>query len=452
MTSYMPPHQPQENVSPASSTSPQEVLLKLLRIEREARQAENSAALRFTAVNAPRQLLDYRQAVLWCEADGVLAISGLSEVDRNAPFVRWLNAFLRSLDRKRGELKRADFSVAVQTEWQAWLPEYLWLEPLPFPASRANGGASGLWLLLCRPQAWNTAEQTLLGEMGEALGHAFSMFRARRPWQLRKKMAIVAGVIVLGLLVPVRQTVMAPAEVVPVEPVMVRVSLDGVVDKFHVTPNETVTAGQPLFDLDPTKLESSLEVARNTLTVAEADYRQVAQQALLDPRAKAMLVLKKGEVDRRDAEMRYLETLKERLTLKAPVNGIAVFSDVNDWIGRSVAVGEKVLDIADASRVEFIVHLPVQDMMPMPANADVDVFLNITPDTAIPAKVHYLSYQAEPTPEGVVAYRIRAALDNATQPPRVGLRGVAKLYGERVTFGYWLFRRPLGLLRQWLGF
>ena len=35
--------------------------------------------------------------------------------------------------------------------------------------------------------------------------------------------------------------------------------------------------------------------------------------------------------------------------------------------------------------------------------------------------------------------------------PRIGLRGTAKVYGEKVSLFYYLFRRPITYLRQHLG-
>lgn len=442
------------SASPETSkpAAPQEGLLRLLQIEREARRAENLNALRFTCVNAPRQLLEYQQAILWDPVTGVQALSGLSTVERDAPFVRWVERFLREHPPTRGARERASLPAAEQDAWRQWLPEQLWLEPLM--AAPGLPGAASLtmpWLILARTQPWAVPEQTLLGELGEALGHAWSLFAKKRTWRGPKRsllgLAVVAGI----LMIPVRQTVVAPVEVIPVDPVLIRVSLDGVIDRIHVQPNQRVQVGQPLLDLDPTALNGRLDVARNALSVAEADYRQVAQQALLDPRAKALVALRRGDVDRRQAELRYLEQLSERLRIQSPVEGIAVLSDPNDWLGRAVRVGEKVMDVADPNRVELLIRLPVEDMLPLPDKAAVDAYLNIAPDDAVPARVHFLSYQAEPTPEGTLAYRIKAELLDTTTAPRVGLRGTARIYGDRVSFGYWLFRRPWSWLRQWIG-
>ena len=37
------------------------------------------------------------------------------------------------------------------------------------------------------------------------------------------------------------------------------------------------------------------------------------------------------------------------------------------------------------------------------------------------------------------------------QSLRIGLRGTAKIYGERVLLGYYLLRRPLATVREWTG-
>jgi hypothetical protein len=59
------------------------------------------------------------------------------------------------------------------------------------------------------------------------------------------------------------------------------------------------------------------------------------------------------------------------------------------------------------------------------------------------------AYEAQPTPGGQLAYRLDARFDEA--PPRIGLRGTAKLFGERAPLALYLLRRPLAGLRQSVG-
>lgn len=55
------------------------------------------------------------------------------------------------------------------------------------------------------------------------------------------------------------------------------------------------------------------------------------------------------------------------------------------------------------------------------------------------------------SPGGVLGYRLKAALAAGTAPPRIGLRGTAKIYGDRVALIYYLLRRPLAAARQFFG-
>jgi hypothetical protein len=50
-----------------------------------------------------------------------------------------------------------------------------------------------------------------------------------------------------------------------------------------------------------------------------------------------------------------------------------------------------------------------------------------------------------------LGYRLKATLDDPAHMPRIGLRGTAKIYGEKVTLFYYLARRPLAAARQFLG-
>ena len=71
------------------------------------------------------------------------------------------------------------------------------------------------------------------------------------------------------------------------------------------------------------------------------------------------------------------------------------------------------------------------------------------------ARLSQTSYQSVLSPDGVSSYRLRARFESsgaAAQPlARIGLKGTAKIYGDRAALGYYLFRRPLTSLREWTG-
>jgi hypothetical protein len=141
----------------------------------------------------------------------------------------------------------------------------------------------------------------------------------------------------------------------------------------------------------------------------------------------------------------------ERIRVRAERPGIAIFGDPNDWIGKPVVVGEKVLLLADPEQVELEIRLPVADAINLRPGALVRLFLNVDPSRPHHLELRRAAYEAELTPEGVVAFRLNARFTDGQPPPRIGLKGTAKLYGDEVTLFYYVLRRPIAAARQWLG-
>ncbi|MBW0004105.1 MAG: HlyD family efflux transporter periplasmic adaptor subunit [Hyphomicrobiales bacterium] len=438
-------------------------LSTLLQLIKRARRATTLQELSFILVNETHSLLPYRQAVLWrreAESRGkVAAISGIPGVERNAPFTLWLNRALPKFDENCVPLEgprpfgAGDLGIDAQ-EWAEWLPAYGMWVPLNGPSGRRHGA-----LVLARERPWSDGERNILQELADGYAHAWAGMLARRRHfgfaQLIKRQRLlqiaIAAALLGALWMPVTLSALAPAEVVAFEPTIVRAPFEGVVDHFDIQPNQLVTQGQPLLELDPRAIENKLEVATKALSVAEAEYRQAAQQAWSDEKSRAQLALLKGRAEQRRSDVGYAKSLLERIHVTASRAGIALFDDPSDWIGKPVTIGEKLLEIADAKQAELEVWLPVADAITLKPGADVEFFLNIAPNAPLRATLRQASYEATLSPAGVLGYRLKARLVEPGDPPRIGLRGTAKIFGDRVTLFYYFARRPLAALRQLLG-
>ena len=55
--------------------------------------------------------------------------------------------------------------------------------------------------------------------------------------------------------------------------------------------------------------------------------------------------------------------------LFAKQKGIAIVDQKNDWQGRPVAVGEKIMTVANPDEVEFLIWLPVKDSLVIKENS-----------------------------------------------------------------------------------
>ncbi len=431
-------------------------LATLLQLEKSFRSADTAEALAYTLVNDSRSLIEFRQAALWqIDASEVVAVSGLAVIDANAPYISWLKQVCKQLSSDTSgtlrPLTAEDLEGDCAEEWPQWLPAHaVWL-----PVS-AYGATPQAGLLLAREADWTEGELYLLEHVAHTFGHAWAALSPKPPfWKqdwLTKKRLLISLAVLFGLLwIPVRQTALAPASVIPAHPTILRAAIDGVVDRFYVQPNDQVTKDQLLVSLEEETIKNKLTVTRKALAVAEAEYRKTAQQAMFDMDSKAQVNILKSRTEQQEAEVRSMEDWLARINIKAPHAGIAVFSDVNDWIGKPVTVGERILMVADPSDVELEIQLPIADAINLEPDSNVQFFLNVDPATPVSASLYFAAYQAEVTPDDILAYRLKARFKQADVLPRIGLKGTAKVFGSRVPFVYYALRRPLAVLRQWMG-
>ena len=439
-------------------------LITLLALSRRARQVQDPAELGFMAVNDTHALAPYRQAALWFGSAGVTALSGVVQPEANVPYVQWLERACAALHRQPGAARgvtAVDLPPELRAQWAEWLPAHALCVPL--------AGTDGL-VLLARERPFTEQETVVLAEWFDTWRHAWQGLHAKpqggwrglrtrlgqslaarpgQPWW--KQPATQWSALALAvLLVPVRLSVLAPGELVPSDPAVIRAPFDGVVAGFVVKPNQAVQAGQPLFSFDDATLATRLEVARQALSTAEAEYRQANQQALGEAKYKAQLVVLAGKIEEKRAEVSYLQGQLDRSRVVAPRGGIALFDDPAEWVGRPVVTGERILRVAEPDRMEVEAWLALDDAIPLAPGAAVTLYLNASPFDPVDARLRYVAHDATARPDGTYAYRVRA--DLAEKPRhRIGLKGTVKLSGSWVPLAYWMLRRPIAAVRQFTG-
>jgi hypothetical protein len=450
--------------SPASALNYQ--LLRLgavLELERRARAVAREE-LGFLIVNETAGVVPYQQAALWQSGsldDESLVLSGVASSERGGPYYIWLERVFAALTRDgAGDadgaraprvVVPADLPAPLASEWPEWFPAEAMLCPLGWRDTGPVG-----YLLLGRADAWTDSDRQLLEALAGTYAQSLLLHqRARKPGitqQLaarKRPLAIAAAVLLVIAIFPVRESVLAPAEVVPIDPAPVRAPFDGVVGALRVEPNQAVHAGQPLVAFDETQLQTRYEVAKKALDMAREEYADTSQQAMSDDRAKARLAMLASKVDQDQAELAYDEDMLRRAQITAPVDGVAIFDDSSEWIGKPVVLGERIMVVASPRRTQLQIEVPASSVVSFNPGAEVVFFSNLRPDEPAYGKLTFASYSTTVTADGVMSYAFRASLDHASAL-RLGLKGTAKIYGPRRALVLWLLRRPLTVLREWL--
>jgi hypothetical protein len=451
--------------APASQPDAAARLAQLLMLQQRLRAAPSLTELGYLLVNDLQGLFPHRSAVLWLTLDGggqVAAVSSLPEPAREATFTVFARDLARHLTATAPTpngvrvIDPAGLPGDLRDDWASYLPPQACWAPLP----GRHGSIGGL--LLARDTPWPAEELRVLAHLADAAGHAAEAlwgrgrFRPlvtlrRRPWRRGLLAAAVAGGLA-ALALPVPLSVLAPAEVVARDPLLVRAPLAGVIDRVLVEPNQVVGQGQHLFRLDDVALRTKLDVARQELEVAQAEYRQNEQAAVGDRRSSAKLPLLAARIEQRAAEVAYTQALLDRIEVKAERPGIVLMAEARKLEGKPVVLGERVLTLADPAAAEIELWIGVEDSIPLPEGAAVSLYLNVAPDTVHAARIRTVNYKAEMSPRGTLAYRAVARFVAETPTmPRIGLRGTARLSGETVSLATYLFRRPWAAIRPWLG-
>ena len=351
-------------------------VLKLLELGRRARHAENGLALQFILVNQTHELTPYLLAALWIEDEGIVMQSGVTEIERNSPFILWLSQLGKRLSKEKNitRIEPSTLNKEDMREWESSLPaEAIWIPIL------SNDKKAGL--LVCREVSWSDQELALLKEWIDMWDHAWKKMYAPsltgEIYQLgqsfKKWLTLSDGkndqdfflslwrnkrrrffLIIIGILfIPVPLTILAPAELVASHPAVIRVPIEGVVDEFFVKPNEKVVEGQPLFKLDLTSLKSRLQIAQQETQVASTEYRQSTLQSLNDPKSRTQLAPQEGKASEKKLETEYVKDLLDKAQIKSPREGVTIFDDPSQWIGKPVQAGERVMIVANEKEMEI---------------------------------------------------------------------------------------------------
>lgn len=434
----------------------------LVRIEGGLRACRCLEQLASHLANETVALLPFSESLVFKLERGwqMQAASGRATVQRDASQVRWFERLVSRVWQQTGrQLEPIAFEVSRYADPDdALTREQAQRQLLWIPLADAERSV-GLGWLLCRTSPWEPHHLVLAERLAAAYAHgAHAIHGRRRRWQPLKGRAVWVGAATASALaaamalVQVPLITRAPVEVVAASPFVVAAPMEAVVDRILVAPGTEVAVGTPLVQLNDIEWRNKYEVAQRQLEVAEARTLRLRQASITDNDARRELAIAQSEQRVAEAERNYAQAMLDKTLIRARTSGVALYSDPRDWVGRPVAVGEALMQVADPADVEFRIEVPAADAVNLLPDARVDVFLDAAPLDPIEAHLERASYKAEANAAGIANFTVAAEAEMPDgEVPRMGLRGVARIHGDQVSLFYYLFRRPLVALRQLTG-
>ena len=436
-------------------------IARLIGLEKKAREARDKDELNFLVVNETREIINYTNSFLLLKSPTdkyhVNAISDLATVDRTAPLVTFVEDVMN--DKSFKDLKEIElidleqFTKAMERKKPNNIPQYLLCVPIFSPQKGLQG-----YLILSRNDPFKENENELLRHSSRTYGHAYNTFLSNysiknflnKNFSGRKRWIII-GIVTLIFIFPIRMTSTAPVEVVAKNPYLVTSPFDGVVKKIIANNNDKVKSGDLLVILEDADLLNDFNLAKQSLRLAETELLRSRQSSFTDNEEKSRLAELVARVDLKKAELQSAQQKLKNSKIYSEQKGVAIVDRKLDWQGRPVAVGEKILTIADPKEIEFLIWLPVKDSIVIKEQSKVRAFLDVNPISPYKGKLLRSTYEPELSPEEVLSYKLVSSFEGNKKIPRIGLRGTAKVYGSRVMLFYYLFRKPITFVRQLIG-
>ena len=424
-------------------------------------------------VNQTFNLVPYRHCVYWeYKAEKVIIrnISGLVQIDPSGPYTLWLTRVIGGVVDKlpQNSSEKGNFAKLVKitpddcpemerAEWDDWCSQNVLLMLMKDSDNKIMGG---LWF--DRQEPFGDLEKAILEDVGDGYAHGLQNFRMKKQRRgilsplsffnlsgLGFRLFFLALFIIL--LLPVRTSATAPAEIAARQPDTINVPFDGVIDVVEVLPGQKVQKGDVLVRMDSTVLKNKVTMASGEARAAEISLQKTERESLTDREKLAEIAILKAQLTQKSTEANFAREMLQRAEIKADRDGIVIFPDPHALRGKPVQTGEQIMLLANPDDSELLIRIPIDSMIIIDEEVPARFFLNVMPLSYTKANYESIGYQATPDAGGLMTYKIRASFIDPPDNIRIGWTGTGKVYGERTILAFNVLRRPLVVLRRKLG-
>jgi GAF domain-containing protein len=446
-----------------------EILEMLVTISREITSTLNLERDLQTIVNAPQAVIPYERAAVALVQGGkykLSALTGVTQLDANAPDVSPLNDILRwaMLSGEVVHVRQHGTEIdAAREETRAKFRSYFEASGMrafyAIPLSDDTGRVGILGVESADPDFLTPAHveilQVLAGQATVSLRNAQMykevpfisvlqpMLERKRKFMAlekrRRALLVAAAAAVLIFLVgfPWPLRVDGDALAAPVHSAQVQPEVEGVVSKVYVREGEHVVPGQVVADLADWE-------TRAALAQAEAKYQTVLLQMnhALAASDGSEAGIQRAQADYWKSEVARDGELLDKMRLRSPINGVVATPHVENMLGRRLQHGDTFAEVVDTSRAIVDVAIDDADAALVRAGTHASVKLNSFPTQVFRGDVTIVSPKGTLVGDSRVFFA-RVAIANPAGTIRAGMEGRGKLRIGWYPAGYVLFRGPL---------
>lgn len=277
------------------------------------------------------------------------------------------------------------------------------------------------------------------------------VLRKRRTQVVLAIVALVCGI----LAIPVPYRVRAYCTLSPAEKRFAVVPFDGTIVRGFVRPGDSIQAGDLLAEMDDRTL--NMQLAGVAAEHLRALRKQSVELANHDISAFQMAKL---EAERLAAEEELLRFRKKHLQIRSPLNGIILSGSTDRAEAAAVRQGQVLFEIGSPKLQRIDVEVPATEIACVKVGQPVTVWVEGFESTVLQGTIDRIHSQAElrggqlvfiaEVPFDVDSIRAKSYVGEIATNYQPGMRGSARIDGDRHPLAWNLFRRPYEVLRSYL--
>ncbi|MCB1112471.1 MAG: HlyD family efflux transporter periplasmic adaptor subunit [Chlamydiales bacterium] len=454
--------------SQSSSTQSNPALLQHLAVINKlclkAYSSKKRTSLIFTILNDTIHALRYDRAVLFDmekKKPQVLGVSGHHEANKNAAQTKQWEAIVKGIaDPKKPQVVTQDSMIEGRNDFRQLQQKTKGATLLWLPIIADGDLLLGLWLEIWDTTAEEeTVEETLkfvTNFLTPAYGAAWlrlnPRFSLKRLKLGRQQIYIgLTGLLIFLFFVQVPVRVVAPCEIVANDPYLITAPLNGVIDHVAVDPGQYVQKGEVLLEYDKELPLQNLKIAQKQVEILEAEMKRARALGMKDPKSRTEIGVLALKLQKEQINLDLAKWQAGKLALKAPIEGVVMLDNPDAWRGKPVQIGEKIMSINDPGATKVRIWIPEDDNVVLDPSVPIKIFLNINPEVSRKATITYVANESTISAQHLPSFVAEANWVDKPDDIKLGLKGTAILYGEKVSLFYFIVRKPWAWVRHKFG-
>ena len=266
------------------------------------------------------------------------------------------------------------------------------------------------------------------------------LLNKKKHFSPKRILLYIIVIFIIASFFKVSQNVVADFELTPYDEEIEYAPYSGIVDKVLYRNGQKINKGDVVLQYDTQELYYRLMESKTQYDEISAELDWIKQKSFSDQtqlgRVKVLALKQQAQKIEIEKNQWYLDKAK----IKADISGTLVLNDSEKWEGKAVKAGEELFEIVPSKKINAEIQLNENNASVLGDKTQITLYLHSKPESPVKGKIISVSPKPMLTETGQFCYIIKMKLNEIKPGFIVGMRGVARVSGEKVSIGYYLFK------------